>query len=68
MRIQCVTPLSARTNALHTLRDPVITPILAAVRSPRMGRTPAHWTRSSAPGNETASICKPFSHLAIETR
>ena len=26
-------------------RDQVIAPILAAVRSPRMGRKPAHWTR-----------------------
>ena len=25
-------------------RDQVIAPILAAVRSPRMGRKPAHWT------------------------
>jgi hypothetical protein len=38
--------LSLRTiAALLTLRDQVIAPILAAVRSPRMGRKPAHWTR-----------------------
>ena len=41
-----VPPLAARTiAALLTLRDEVIAPILAAVRSPRMGRKPAHWTR-----------------------
>ena len=41
-----VPPLAARTvAALLTLRDQVIAPILAAVRSPRMGRKPAHWTR-----------------------
>ena len=32
-------------DQLPTLRDQVIAPILAAVRSPRMGRKPAHWTR-----------------------
>ena len=37
---------AARTiAALLALRDQVITPILAGVRSPRMGRKPAHWTR-----------------------
>ena len=36
--------LAARTiAALLTLRDQVIAPILAGIRSPRMGRT-AHWT------------------------
>ncbi|WP_204801000.1 hypothetical protein [Mycobacterium riyadhense] len=40
-----VSALAARTiAALLTLRDHVIAPILAAVRSPRMGRKPAHWT------------------------
>jgi len=35
----------ARTiAALLALRDHVIGPILAGVRSPRMGRKPAHWT------------------------
>jgi hypothetical protein len=37
---------AARTiAALLALRDQVIAPILAGVRSPRMGRKPAHWTR-----------------------
>jgi len=41
-----VHPAAARTiTALLTLRDQVIAPILAGVRSPRLGRKPAHWTR-----------------------
>jgi len=41
-----VPPRSARTiAALLALRDHVIAPILAGVRSPRMGRKPAHWSR-----------------------
>jgi hypothetical protein len=41
-----VPPHAARTiAALLALRDHVIAPILAGVRSPRMGRKPAHWTR-----------------------
>jgi hypothetical protein len=40
-----VPPAAARTiAALLTLRDQVIGPILAGVRSPRPGRKPAHWT------------------------
>ena len=40
-----VPPLAARTvAALLTLRDQGIAPILAGVRSPRMGRKPATWT------------------------
>jgi hypothetical protein len=36
----------ARTiAALLALRDQVIAPILAGIRSPRMGRKPAIWTR-----------------------
>ena len=36
---------AARTIAgLLTLREQVIAPILAGVRSPRMGRKPSHWT------------------------
>lgn len=41
-----VPPEAARTiAALVVLRDQVIGPILAGVRSPRQGRKPAHWTR-----------------------
>ena len=37
---------AARTiAAMLTLRDQVIAPILAGIRSPRMGRKPAIWTR-----------------------
>jgi hypothetical protein len=32
-------------TALLALRDHVIAPILAGIRSPRPGRKPAHWTR-----------------------
>ena len=40
-----VPPNAGRTiAALLTLRDQVIAPILAGVRSPRMGRKPAAWT------------------------
>ena len=40
-----VPSLAARTiAALLALRDQVIAPILAGIRSPRMGRKPAHWT------------------------
>jgi hypothetical protein len=40
-----VPPPPARTiAALLALRDQVIGPILAGVRSPRLGRKPAHWT------------------------
>ncbi len=40
-----IPPGAARTiAALLTLRDQVIAPILAGVRSPRPGRKPAHWT------------------------
>ena len=41
-----VPPTAARTiAALLALRDQVIGPILAGVRSPRLGRKPTHWTR-----------------------
>jgi len=40
-----VPPPAVRTiSALLTLRDHVIAPILAGVRSPRMGRKPKIWT------------------------
>jgi hypothetical protein len=39
--------LAARTiAALLTLHNHVIGPILAGIRSPRMGRKPAHWTQA----------------------
>jgi len=40
-----IPPEAARTiAALLALRDQVIAPILAGIRSPRRGRKPAHWT------------------------
>jgi hypothetical protein len=40
-----VPPAGAHTiSALLTLRDQVIVPILAGVRSPRLGRKPSAWT------------------------
>ncbi len=40
-----IPPEAARTiAALLALRDQVIAPILAGVRSPRRGRKPTHWT------------------------
>ena len=40
-----IPPEQARTiAALLALRDQVIAPILAGVRSPRRGRKPTHWT------------------------
>lgn len=40
-----IPPEAARTiTALLALRDQIIAPILASVRSPRRGRKPTHWT------------------------
>jgi hypothetical protein len=42
-----VPPQAARTiAALLALRDQIIGPILAGIRSPRRGRKPAHWTQT----------------------
>ena len=64
-----VPSLAARTiAALLTLRDQVIAPILAAVRSPRMGRKPAHWTRVDRDYERIRIDMQTlFSDLAIET-
>ena len=65
-----VPPASARTiSALLTLRDHVIAPILAGIRSPRMGRKPKIWTAADRDyealriGMQTL-----FRHLGIETQ
>ena len=60
---------AARTiAALLTLRDQVIAPILAAVRSPRMGRKPAHWTRVDRDYERIRVDMQTLFHdLAIET-
>ena len=64
-----VPPPAARTiSALLTLRDHVIAPILAGVRSPRMGRKPKNWTAADRDyealriGMQTL-----FRHVGIET-
>jgi hypothetical protein len=64
-----VPPLAARTfAALLTLRDQVIAPILAAVRSARMGRNPAHWTRVDRDYERIRiDVQTLFTDLAIET-
>jgi hypothetical protein len=64
-----VPPLAARTiAALLALRDQVIAPILAAVRSPRMGRKPAHWTRVDRDYEQIRIDMQTLFHdLAIQT-
>jgi hypothetical protein len=65
-----VPPHAARTiAALLTLRDHVIAPILAGVRSPRMGRKPKTWTAVDR-DYETLRIGMQtlFRHVGIETR
>lgn len=55
-------PEAARTiAALLTLRDHIIAPILAGVRSPRRGRKPATWTRIDRDYEPSASECKASS-------
>jgi hypothetical protein len=44
-RYQVPSPAARTITALLTLREQVIAPILAGVRSPRMGHKPATWTR-----------------------
>jgi hypothetical protein len=64
-----VPPQAARTIAgLLALRDQVIGPILAGVRSPRLGRKPAHWTAIDR-DYETLRIGMQtlFLHLGITT-
>ena len=65
-----VPPPAARTiSALLTLRDHVIAPILAGIRSPRMGRKPKNWTAADRDyealriGMQTL-----FRHVGIETQ
>ena len=61
-------PAARTTAALLTPRDQVIAPILAAVRSPRMGRKPAHRTRVDRDYERIRIDMQTlFSDLAIET-
>ena len=54
--------------ALLTLRDHIIGPILAGIRSPRMGRKPAHWNQIDR-HYETLRVGMHtlFDHLGITT-
>ncbi|KZS66474.1 hypothetical protein A4G26_27475 [Mycobacterium kansasii] len=64
-----VPPPAARTiAALLTLRDQVIAPILAGIRSPKMGRKPAHWTPVDRDYERIRIDMQTlFTDLAIET-
>jgi hypothetical protein len=65
-----VPPPAARTiSALLTLRDHIIAPILAGVRSPSMGRKPKIWTAVDR-DYETLRIGMQtlFQHVGIETQ
>ena len=64
-----VPSLAARTiAALLTLRDRVIAPILAGIRSPCMGRKPAQWTRVDRDYEQIRiHMHMLFNDLAIET-
>jgi hypothetical protein len=64
-----VPPQAARTiAALLALRNHIIAPILAGIRSPRPGRKPAHWTTIDR-DYETlrAGMQTLFNHLGIDT-
>ena len=61
---------AARTiSGLLTLRDQVMAPILAGVRSPRMGRKPRIWTAADR-DYETLRIGMQtlFQHVGIGTQ
>jgi hypothetical protein len=67
-RYQLPAQVASTIAALLTLRDQVISPILAGVRSPRLGRKPATWTRVDR-AYETLRINMHalFHHLGITT-
>ena len=61
-------PAARTIAALLTLRDQVIAPILAGLRSPHMGRKPAHWTRVDRHYERIRIDMQTlFNDLAIET-
>jgi hypothetical protein len=61
-------PAARTIAALLALREHVIAPLLAGVRSPRQGRNPTHWTAVDRQ-YETMRIGMQtlFSHLGIDT-
>jgi hypothetical protein len=65
-----VPPDGARIiSALLTLRDHVIAPILAGVRSPRMGRKPKTWTTVDRDyENLRIGMQTLFQHIGIQTQ
>jgi hypothetical protein len=65
-----VPPDSARViAALLALRDHVIAPMLAGVRSPRMGRKPKVWTAVDRDyENLRIGMQTLFRHVGIETQ
>jgi len=61
-------PAACTISALLTLRDHVIAPILAVVRSPRMGREPTIWTAADRDyENLRIGMQTLFQHVGIET-
>ena len=54
-------PAAGTIAALLTLRDQVIGPILAGIRSPRLGRNPPPGPLSTATTRRSASTCRPSS-------
>jgi DNA-binding transcriptional ArsR family regulator len=61
-------PAARTIAALLTLRDQVIAPIFAGVRSPKMGRKPTHWTRVDRDYERIRIDMQTlFNDLAIET-
>jgi hypothetical protein len=65
-----VPPQSARTMvAILTLRDQVISPLIAGVRVPRRGRPPAAWTNIDQDyENLRRGMNTLFDHLALNTK
>ena len=63
-----VPPDAARVLAgLVALRDQVIAPILAGIRSPRQGRKPSHWTAVDRDYEQIRiTMQKLFHDLAID--
>ena len=61
-------PAARTIAALLTLRDQVIAPILAGLRSPRMGANPRTGPASTATTNKSVSICKRSSVISPSKR
>ena len=68
-RLSARTPLRVKLiAALLALRDHVIAPILAGIRSPRMGRKPKNWTAVDRDyENLRVGMQTLFRHVGIDT-